>query len=171
MANKYLSLTALCLGALVGCEPDPNVAQINDTLRARQEKLQSVIQSYEAKRDTIREEITKLRAIKGGLEDPGTNTATVITVTNTPVITTQVVVVTNQIVSVTQQVSSFDMSGDGRVGDKLLMINHFKTSEVFCLPYSPHEFIVKSNGVVFYACKESSVGNSTNVYAFPIFKQ
>ena len=139
-----------------------------DKLEAQQAKLNNVVQRYQTQRDAVREEIARLRVLKGGLEDPGTNAPAAPT-NQIVVVTNQIVVVTNQIVTVTQQISSFDTAGDGRVGDKLLMVRHFNSSDVFSLPYSPHEFIVKSNGVVFYACKESSVGNTTNVYAFKIF--
>ena len=172
MVNKYLWILMGCL-CLTGCEPSyqekENEAKANvERLEARQTKLSNIVQKYEAQREAAHEEIMRLRALKGGLEDPGTN-APVVPTNQIVIVTNQIVVVTNQIVTVTQQVSSFDTGGDGRVSDKMLMVRHFNSSDVFSLPYSPHEFIVKSNGVVFYACKESSVGNTTNVYSFRIF--
>jgi hypothetical protein len=163
MVNKHLALATLCLVAFAGCEPDPGITQVNDELRARQEKLKSVVHRYETQRDGIREEIARLRVLKGGLEDAGTNPPPIITITNQPI-----VVVTNQTIIITNLISSFDVTPDGRIFDRIAIGEYFHSDDVVALPYSPHEFIVKTTNGVWHACLQNR--NSTNVLAFKLFK-
>lgn len=161
MVNKYLLSLVLASLCLTGCNEafQKEVADAKtkvDRLEARQVKLQEVVSRYETLRDSTRDEIARLRVLKGGLEDDGTNN--IVTITNQPI--TQIVVVTNQIIVVTNQVvtqtiSTFESAGDGRLNEKRQVMDTFKTADVFVLPYSPHEFIVRSNSNVFYVYRDT----------------
>lgn len=159
MVNKYLVPLLLVL-CLTGCEKsiEEQKAEVA-RLEARQAKLNTVVQKYESQRDAAREEIARLRIEKGGLEAPDTNFPPVkAMVTN--IVYTNIVVVTNI-------VSTFDSSPDGRCAERINIANWFQSQEVFTLPYSPHEHIVKSSNKVYYAWADK-VG--TNVNALLLFK-
>lgn len=68
---------------------------------------------------------------------------------------------------VTNIVSSFDISPDGRITRRIKIIKHFNTDEVFSLPYSPNEFIVKTTNGIFHVC--FGPNDLENINFFKIF--
>ena len=159
--KKFLTLSA-CLFMVVfltgeGCEPAASQADIDRASETRRETVRRSVEKYEAKRDALKEELKQLTAMKLGLEEGPTN------VIQTNIVQTNIV----QIV-VTNFISPADTILDGRLTARMRVEEEFKTQEIYVLPYSPHEFIFKMDGHVYYGyC--SGMSKTAEVY-FRIFE-
>ncbi len=166
---KYKLLILLLAILLVGCDSG---------LKVNSKPSEERLAQMEKRRTNLREEIKRLTIEKKKLEeDPPivTNTVNVITnvinvITNVSHITTNITQVTTNVIVVTNFVSSFDVTPDGRIGQRVLLTKVFNTDEVVSLPYSPHEFIVRSNNVIYHASFNFGITDKTNILAFKLFK-